>query len=264
MEGSFLFLGTGASMGVPVIGCNCEVCLSPSPFNKRLRSASLIEIGDKKILLDIGPDFRVQALKFNISSIDALIVTHSHNDHISGLDDLRALFRKTTHSIPLYLSKETLLSLTQKFDYIFINPENNPTLLPSFDIHLLEKDRGDIEIVGNMIKYFTYEQSDMTVNGFRFGNLAYLSDIKNYPESIFEDIQGIETLIISSLRLTPSFLHFSVDEAIAFSRKAHAKKTYLTHTAHELDYDKTESYLPEDIRLAYDGLKVPFSISENK
>lgn len=245
-------------MGVPVIGCTCSVCLSNDKKNKRLRSSGLVEIGNKKILIDCGPDFRVQALQHHINRLDACLITHIHHDHTAGIDELRALTMHQREALPCITSKKTAADIKQRFDYIF-QDEDKERLVSK--IHMLEipDDRGTLNFHGIDINYMTFEQAGIKVLGFRFGSFAYLSDIKHYPETLFKDLEGIEILVLSALRFTPSYQHFSVDEAVDFARKSGAKMTYLTHISHDLDHEKTNAYLPKDVQLSYDGLELHFS-----
>jgi phosphoribosyl 1,2-cyclic phosphate phosphodiesterase len=259
---SFVFLGTGGSMGIPRIGCACPVCQSIQPTNKRLRPSGLITLNEKKILIDCGPDFRQQALRQNISTLDGVIFTHAHHDHTAGLDDLRIFFWDSNKPLPCIVSDETARDLKRRFYYFFPEEkvENHyPTTY--LDLHTLDSERGKIHFLGIETSYFTFFQGSMKVNGFRFGDLAYISDIKDYPDSLFEDLKGVKTLILSALRFTPSPLHLSIDDAIEFSRKVEARSTWLTHISHDLDHEKTNAYLPDNIRLAYDGLEVPFNLT---
>ena len=259
MIGKLLFLGTGASMGVPIVGCSCHVCTSTSSQNQRLRPSALLTIGGKTILIDCGPDFRQQALRINLESIDGVIFSHAHHDHTAGIDDLRSLFMKGWQQIPLLLSLETLNDIKSRFHYLFDESKKiagRPAVC--FHPQVIDGDRGETEFLGVPMKYFSYSQMKMVVNGFRIGDLAYVSDIKKYPETIFQELQGVETLVISALRHTSSPMHFTVDEAIDFVKLSGVKKAYFMHIAHELDHDKTNAYLPENIRVAYDGLEIEF------
>jgi phosphoribosyl 1,2-cyclic phosphate phosphodiesterase len=260
MKGAFLITGTGGSMGIPVIGCSCDVCCSDNARNQRMRSGCLVSVNSKKILIDAGPELRQQALAFGIDSIDALFITHAHQDHVAGLDDLRPFFFRGRGPVPCYLLRETYEDLAVRFGYIFKPGKETGTLLPKFSFEILEEDRGRIDFEGIKIKYLTFSQAGMKVNGYRFGDLAYISDIKEYPDSIFDDLAGVKTLIVSALRKEPNPIHFTVDEAVAFAEKTEAEKTWLTHIAHELDHDKTNASLPENIRMAYDGLELNFTM----
>lgn len=256
MTPKLLFLGTGGSMGIPVIGCKCSVCQSDSPYNKRLRPSALLLVDDKRILIDCGPDFKEQALRYDLDRLDGIIVTHAHNDHTAGFDELRIYSLRSHQAIPCLLSADTLADLKRRFYYIFDETSPYKALTAKFQLQLLESQRAQVLFLGLRIDYFSYRQGGMLVNGFRFGNLAYVSDIREYPDTVFEDLKDVETLIISALRYSPTPLHFGVDEAVDFARRVGAKNTWLMHIAHELDHEKTNAYLPADIRVAYDGLLI--------
>lgn len=257
-KSTFLFLGTGGSMGVPIIGCDCHVCQSSLPQNKRLRPAALLSVGSHKIVIDCGPDFKEQALRSHLKMIDGLIFTHAHNDHTAGIDDLRVFCLRSGHPIPCLLSPEAADDIRRRFYYLFEHDDVYSKLKVRFEMNYFDQDRGHKEFLGMRIRYFSYKQVGMHVNGLRFGDLAYVTDIRDYPETVFEDLKGVETLILSALRFAPSPMHFNVDEAIDFAKRVGAKHTWLMHVAHELDHEKTNAYLPENIRLAYDGLQLEF------
>lgn len=256
-KGILTLLGTGGSMGIPVIGCRCAVCTSTNPHNKRLRPGVLIQIAGKKIIIDAGPDYRTQALTHQIHSLDGVIITHAHHDHTAGIDDLR-VYIKEQETLPCLLSHETHNDLKSRFEYIFEPTKESMTLVTRFNITYLEDEQGEVEFCGVNFKYFSYKQGGMTVNGFCFGDLAFVSDIKDFSETIIGEIKGVHTLVVSALRFTPSHLHFTVDEAVAFAKKVQAKQTWFTHIAHDLDHEQTNAYLPPSIRMGYDGLKIPF------
>lgn len=256
MKGKLIFLGTGGSVGVPMIGCSCEVCHSSNPANKRLRPSALVLIGQQQFLIDAGPDFRMQALRAGIIHLDGLLITHAHHDHTAGIDDLRPIYYLRGAPLPILLSSATAREVKSRYHYLF--PSEEEKRVSHFDLQLLQGDFGSTYLEGVPIQYVSYRQGGMQVNGYRIGNLAYLSDIRNFTPSLFEQLQGVKYLIISALRYTPSPLHFSVDEAINFSEKLKAEKVWLTHASHELEYHETNAYLPEHIRLAYDGLEISF------
>lgn len=260
-KGKFLFLGTGGSMGIPVVGCDCAVCRSDSPYNKRLRPSGLLRVLDKSILVDCGPDFRRQMLDHKIKHLDGLIFTHAHYDHTGGFDEIRVLNARSKQPLPCLLSDATAEELKMRFPYVFNGPNNSASLTTKVDLQYLESTRGHSNFLQMPFSYMTYEQGGMKVNGFRFGNFAYISDIRHYPETIFEDLKGVETLVISCLRHQPSVLHFNVEEAIAFSAKVGADQAWFTHIAHELEHEHTNSMLPPNYQLAFDGLEIDFEIS---
>lgn len=256
MKGKLLFLGTGGSVGVPMIGCNCEVCQSKDPHNKRWRPSALLRFGQKQFLIDTGPDFRMQAITHGITRLDGLILTHAHHDHTAGFDDLRPLTYRRDAPLPVLLSAETAQDVLTRFYYLFEQSEQNPN--KRFQFIVLPGQSGEIMFENALIQYMTYEQGGMQVNGFRFGDMVYLSDIKNYSPSIFDHLEGVKHLVLSALRYTASMLHFSVDDAIDFADKVKAERVWLTHMSHELDYQQTNAYLPSHIRLAYDSLEIEF------
>ena len=258
-KGFFKFLGTGGSMGVPVIGCDCEVCLSNNCKNKRFRSSGLLEIDDKKILIDCGPDFRMQMLNNQIKTIDGLIFTHAHYDHTGGFDEIRIFNARLKQPIPCLLSQETFQDLNVRFSYVFATTASPISLTAKVTLQILENRKGTVDFLGLPFSYMTFEQGGMLVNGFRIGDFAYISDIKHYPDSIFDDLKGVKTLVVSSLREEPSPLHFNVDEAVNFTNKVQAKKAYFTHIAHELEHEKTNAKLPIHCQLAFDELKIEFN-----
>lgn len=245
-------MGTGGSMGIPVATCKCPVCSSSSVYNKRARPSGLLKIGKKQFLIDVGPDFRMQALRFDIDHLDGVLISHTHFDHIGGLDDLRVFHFLQKKSLPCLLSKEVYEELKLRFHYLFHHSKCS-----WLNFQILPKDFGEVDFEGVHFNIVSYYQADMKVTGYRIDNFAYISDIRKYDEAVIYALKGVEILVLSALRYTPTEVHFSIDEAIAFSRKVGAKKTYFTHIAHELDHEKTNAELPADIRLAYDGLEIP-------
>ncbi|MCC5832150.1 MAG: MBL fold metallo-hydrolase [Chlamydiales bacterium] len=255
----FIFLGTGGSAGVPMIGCECPVCRSEDPLNKRLRPSGLLRAGDKILLIDSGPDFREQALKFDINRLDGVLLTHSHFDHVAGLDELRAYYLMSREPLSVLASESTLQDLKRRYDYLFREKSWGMSLAAQLDFHVLDNERGEALFCGIPLRYMTYEQGGMQVNGYRFGSFAYVSDIRNYPETLFEELTGVEILVLSALRHEPSLMHFNIEEAVAFSRKVGAKQTYFTHIGHELEHLKTNEQLPSGCALAHDGLRLAFN-----
>ncbi|MDN3509189.1 MAG: MBL fold metallo-hydrolase [Candidatus Neptunochlamydia sp.] len=251
-----LFLGSGGSMGIPVIGCKCSVCASNSSFNKRLRPSVLITHEKKRYLIDIGPDYRTQALIHGIDNLDGLLLTHTHYDHIAGLDELRIYTFVQKKPVPCLLSKETLEELKIRYHYFLPLNGSDSAYATKLKFQVLERDQGKTDFEGLPVAYISYDQLGMKVNGFSFGSFAYVTDVFNYKEEIFEALQGIETLIISGRRWEQSKAHLSLEDAIKFSKKTGAKKTYFTHISHEIDHDETNQNLPQGFSLAYDGLEL--------
>lgn len=258
MIGKFLFLGTSASAGVPIIGCKCSVCTSASLYNKRLRPSGLLKLKNQTILIDVGPDFRHQALKYGIDSPDGLILTHTHYDHIAGIDELRIFYVRTKKPFPCLLSQETLEELKKRYYYLFRPIKEAPTLSAQLEMTVLKDDLGKIDFLGVNFEYMSFFQGGMKVNGFRCGDFAYVSDIRDYNESIFDSLKGVKTLVLGALQEGVSPFHFSFDEAVAFARRVGAEKTRLTHITHTADHESVNRKLPPEIQLGYDGLEMEF------
>jgi phosphoribosyl 1,2-cyclic phosphate phosphodiesterase len=253
-----VFLGTGASTGVPVITCKCKTCRSKSKYNKRLRPSILIKHKRKNILVDAGPDIRQQALKYRINRLDVLILTHVHFDHIAGIDDLRIYNRKQKRATKCYLLKETYEELKSRCKHLFNVNHIGHTQSARFDFHVLDKKKKSFKINDNLVNCFSYFQDSKKVLGIRIENIAYITDIKHYNENIFDELKNLDVLILSCLREERSSVHFDLKEAVDFSKKINAKITYLTHLGHEMEYHTVSKKLCKNVKLAYDGLILKF------
>ena len=255
MKGRFTFFGTGVSTGVPVVGCSCAVCLSDSPLNQRTRAAALLHVENQQLLIDAGPDFRSQALKYRLHSLQGLILTHTHYDHIAGIDDLRVFQFMTKKPLPTLLSQETMKDLERRYFYLV---KTNKT--PKFTFHVLEEKEGELSFLGIPIQYCSYHQTGMSVTGYRFGDLAFITDIKEYPSSIIDVLSGSETLVISAIDWTPTRAHLGIEEAVELAHKIGARRVFFTHIGHELDHEATNAKLPKFMELAYDGMSIECTI----
>lgn len=262
MIGKFLFLGTGASTGVPLLGCSCPVCSSSSHFNKRLRPSGLVTLGDKVLLIDVGPDFRTQALTHNIRHIDGVMITHTHYDHIAGLDDLRPFNFLQGRKMPCLLSKESFDDLKIRYYYIMAAVAGGSVSCTQLQFHTLKKDCGEVHFLEIPLSFCSYFQNGMKVTGFRIGNFAYITDICQFEEKIFEIFSGVEVLVLSSLKETSSPAHLSLDQGVGFAKKLGVKECYFTHIGHEMDHEAANRTLPSNMRLAYDGLEISFTLPD--
>lgn len=249
-----LFLGTGTSVGIPQIGCNCPVCMSPDTRNKRLRPSLLLEIKDKRILIDIGQDFRQQMLTHAINRLDAILLTHSHADHILGIDDLRSLNARMRRSVPIYASRITINAVERTFFYCFEKSDNDYASRPDFN--LIEFGPGHFCIDGIDVIPIAVEHGSMQVSGFRFGDFAYITDAKHIPPESLAKLKGLDTLVINALRFTPHPTHFSVEEACSAIAQIAPKRAFLTHIGHGIDHGADSTHLPDGVEFAFDGLRL--------
>ncbi len=260
MQGVFLFLGTGASMGTPVVTCQCKVCKSQDRRNHRLRPAGLLKIGGKQILFDAGPDFREQALTYGIERLDAVVLTHGHYDHIGGLDDLRVFFYLKHQMLPCLLSSSTLKEIQLRTPYFFKKSSDDVMGGPRFEFQCIENDLGQVDFCSLRWQIVSYEQNQMQVTGYRVGNFAYVMDLKNYSSNLFKELKGVEVLVLSGLRYRSSPAHLTIEEALDFANKVGAKKTWFSHVSHEIDHEETNHKLASfGAALAYDGLEIGVS-----
>lgn len=247
------FLGTGTSQGVPMIGCGCKVCSSTDPRDKRLRASVYVEHEGLRILVDAGPDFRQQMLREGISGVDAILLTHNHKDHTGGLDDIRAFNYIEKKATQIYCEKYVEDSLRMEYSYAFA--ENKYPGAPDWDVHLIDDNPfsiNGVEIIPIRGKHFR-----LPVLGYRFGNIAYCTDMNHIPEEEFEKLRGLEHFVINCVRRGRHISHFSLEGALEVAARVGARHTWLTHLSHQLPvYEELSAELPENIHPAYDGLEI--------
>ncbi len=251
------FLGTGTSFGVPQIGCRCAVCHSTDPRDKRTRSGAILEAHGSTILIDTPPELRLQLLAGGFSQIDAVVYTHEHADHINGIDDLRIFSVRRPHPLPIYGPAETLEQVRASFNYIFddaVRPYEG-TSKPSLSLHPVEPNR-PVSIAGVDVLPLAFDHGHLRVFGYRFENLAYITDVKQIPQGAHQHLQGLEVLVLNALWWRPHPTHLSISEAVDTARALSARRTYLTHLTHETGHTDLEQKLPTGILPAYDGLTV--------
>jgi phosphoribosyl 1,2-cyclic phosphate phosphodiesterase len=246
-----IFLGTGTSQGVPVIACKCKVCQSNDKHNVRLRASVLIQINNKRIVIDTGPDFRQQMLTNHVQEISAVLFTHEHKDHVAGLDDIRPYNFIQKKAIDVYAEERVQESLRREYAYIFADYQYPG--IPQINMHLISNNPfyiDDVEVIP--IRAYHYK---LPVLGFRIENFCYLTDIKTVPEEEFNKLLGIDTLVVNALRKEEHVSHLNLEEALKLIEKIKPKKAYLTHLSHSFGlHAEEEAKLPKNVFIAFDNL----------
>ena len=253
-----VFLGTGTSHGVPMIGCECPVCNSGDPKNNRTRTSLLIEYHEYRILIDAGIDLRQQALRENLHRMDAILFTHTHVDHVFGLDEIRRFNFLGTPTMPVYASADSIKDIRRIYSYIFNSPKVHGGI-PSID--LTEIETQPFDVCGLQIHPIPIWHGNKKILGFRFQNVAYLTDCNGIPDESLEYLQNLDLLILDALRPKPHPTHFCLEESCQWAERLKAKQTLFVHMTHNLDHQTTNEMLPPHIQLAYDGQKVDFDSS---
>lgn len=247
------FLGTGTSQGIPVIACECDVCRSNDPRDKRLRTALMVEEGNDRIVIDTGPDFRQQMLTNKVKHISAVLITHEHNDHIAGLDDLRSFNFATGKSVPIWAEERVLDVITNQFPYVFA--ENKYPGVPDLSLNKID---GQSFQIGNLtvepIRLMHYK---LPVYGFRIANVAFLTDVSSIPDQEWGKLKDLDILIIDALRIKPHISHFNLEQALDVINKVKPKKSFLVHMSHYIGkHSDIVKILPENVFPAWDGIQL--------
>lgn len=252
------FLGTGTSVGVPMIGCECATCTSDDPRNHRYRSSVLITTPRGRILIDTTPELRLQLVRARVSLVHAVLYTHYHADHLFGLDDVRLFPRLLQGPLPLFCSAETEEKIRQSFAYAFRpGSEQAPSgLIPKLSFVRIED--APFEVLGERVLPIHLEHAHFRVLGFRIGDVAYCTDVSHIPATSWPRLEGLRVLILGALRDKPHPAHFSLGEALDVIERLRPQQAYLTHMCHELEHEATNRRLPSHVRLAYDGLSFDF------
>jgi phosphoribosyl 1,2-cyclic phosphate phosphodiesterase len=249
-------LGSGTSMGVPTLGCHCDVCESKDPHDKRMRPSVLLAYGGHNVVIDTTPDFRAQAMRERVDRLDAVIYTHSHADHILGLDDIRPYNLKQGGVVPIYASESAQQTLRRQFAYIFDDAPTESSL-PVVEMHTIS---GAFEVFGLKIVPVPAKHGSQPVLGFRFGKAAYLTDFSTVPENSKALLQGLDDFVLDALRYTPHPMHSNVEQSLALVSELKPKRAWFTHICHDLGHEAANAKLPTNVRLAYDGLKFEVAI----
>ncbi|MGB3547520.1 MAG: MBL fold metallo-hydrolase [Saprospiraceae bacterium] len=251
-ELSLRLLGTGTSQGVPVIGCDCAVCTSTDPRDRRLRTSALVRRGATNLVIDTGPDFREQMLAARPDSLTGVLYTHEHADHVAGLDDVRPFVFRQRSSVDLYGNERTLGEIRRRFDYAF-SPNPYPGA-PRLNTHILHPGRaarlGEIEFTPLALFH-----GDLPILGYHFGDIAYLTDVKTLPPATYEALRGIDTLVLDALHHYPHHSHLNLEEALAEVEKIKPRRTVFVHASHYMGrYAEVQAGLPPGVELGYDGM----------
>jgi phosphoribosyl 1,2-cyclic phosphate phosphodiesterase len=253
-QSSILVLGSGTSVGVPMIGCHCKACTSTDPRDRRLRPSVLLRLGDERILIDTSPDFRYQALHFGIERLDAILFTHSHADHILGLDDVRPFNFLQKRPIPIYSSADTLATIQRTFAYVFDQAPSESSR-PKLTLHVF--DSQPLSLAGSEFLPIRVAHGKGIAHGFRFGDCAYLTDHSEIPPESMEKLAGLDVLFLDALRHNPHPTHSTVEESLRTVELLKPKRAFFTHISHDLVHAIVEARLPANVQMAYDGLEIP-------
>ena len=261
MQATLTFLGSGTSMGVPTLGCTCAVCTSADPHNRRTRPSLAIAYNNHTVLIDTGPDFHAQAIREGIRSVDAVLYTHGHADHVLGFDDLRPLSFRVKGNLPIYADDATAKNLERIFEYTFRKEDRYPTSA-RVEIHRIDPTPGSgVDLFGACFRRVPVTHGREQITGYRFGKAAYLTDMSDIPPESIPLLQDLDVLILDALRRDPHPSHSHLDKSVALVEQLKPKRAFFTHMSHDLDHSATEAELPPHIRLAYDGLKINFEIA---
>jgi phosphoribosyl 1,2-cyclic phosphate phosphodiesterase len=247
------FLGTGTSIGVPVITCDCPVCMSEDEHDKRLRTSVMVQVHNRTFVIDCGPDFRIQMLREKVMNLDAVIFTHEHRDHIAGLDDVRAFNYVLNKKIDIYGTNQVMEAIRIEFPYIF--SESRYFGAPQLTVHYIDDKPFDINDVGFTPIRVLHEH--LPVTGYRIGDFTYITDASSISDEEKEKMRGSKVIVLNALRNSRHVSHFSIDEAVELLKELKPEAAYLTHLSHFVGlHDEVNCRLPGNIRLAYDGLKL--------
>jgi phosphoribosyl 1,2-cyclic phosphate phosphodiesterase len=246
-------LGSGTSNGIPVVGCDCAVCRSDDPRDKRTRPSALVEVGERRVLIDTATELRLQLVREHVPSIDAIVFTHEHADHIYGLDDVRVFSMRQRRALPVYGPPRTLAALRRAFGYVFDEGPMTGGGRPQLELHEVD---GPFEAAGVPFEPIPVWHGPTPVMAYRVGDLAYVTDVNRIDEPSMARLRGLDVLVLDALRERPHPTHYSLSEAVAVIQELKPKRAFLTHICHDMGHRDVEGKLPPNVELAYDGLKL--------
>jgi phosphoribosyl 1,2-cyclic phosphate phosphodiesterase len=254
---TFEFLGTGTSVGVPMLGCDCPVCTSTDPKNQRYRCSVLLRVPAGNILIDTGPEVRLQLLRAKVGVVHAVLYTHYHADHLYGLDDMRPIPKHLGGAVPLYCTTEVERHIRRAFGYAFsTDVDAKAGFVPKLAFRTITNE--PFTVLGEKVTPIPLEHAHFDVYGFRIGNVAYCTDVSKIPRESWKLLEDLDVLVLDCLRDKPHPGHFCVADVLETIEKVTPKKTYLTHMSHDLDHEATNRRMPAGVELAYDGMRFDF------
>ena len=249
-------LGVGSSAGTPAVGCSCATCLSDNPRNKRTRCSSVITLDTgENILIDTGPDLRIQSLRENIKRVDAVLYTHTHADHLHGIDDLRAFCQIQRMQIPLYANEDAIAHISQKFGYVLREPSG----FWEMPVLRTETINAPFELFGVKVTPIPVMHGRSQIFGYRIGNVAYMTDVSEIPETSFALLEDLEFVLLDCLRERSHPTHINIEQSLSYIGRIKAKQSYMIHMTHELEYASLTKKLPKNVFVGFDGLKLNIS-----
>ncbi len=252
-----ILLGTGTSHGVPMIGCHCNVCESTNPRNQRTRTGVVVKLPEGNLLIDTPPELRMQLLRERIDLVHAAIYTHSHADHLFGLDDLRLFGHYLKGPVPLYCEENVERQVRQSYNYAFETPPNNHRgAIPLLTFERISTET--FQLLGQTVVPIRLWHGKLAVLGFRFGSVAFCTDVSRIPEESWPLLENLDVLVLDALREEPHPTHLNIEQALEVVEQVKPRQTYFTHISHTLEHSRTNARLPAGVELAYDGLRIPF------
>lgn len=246
-------LGSGTSHGIPMIDCDCPVCTSDDPRDHRNRTSALFSYDNYHVLIDTAPELRLQCIAFDVRQVDAILITHTHADHVAGMDDVRRFSDAHAEPLGVYGKADTLDRVCEMFGYAFIEQNPYPSAVPRLRARPID---GPVELFGRQVIPIPYMHGEMVIFGYRIGDVAYCPDCSAIPDASRPLLEGLDVLVLDALRRRPHPTHFNLDQALEEAQRIGARRTYFTHIAHELRHAETDAALPDGISMAYDGLVI--------